>query len=226
MQRILQLMRNDILLNKKLMFLSTIGALLFLLVFPFQVSSSYSGYYLILYVGGLLVTSHAFSDLHDAQRNPLYVMLPCSNIEKVFSKWLLTSIIYAIATLAAYYLVSIIANIVISMVQHTPFTMLNLFDTYLWEMMGRYCLIQTLFFLGAVTFRRHSLIKTLFVLMTALFVFSVIAFTAGWITCLGCVFEPFIFNSIYTGLNLVFWLILPPLCLVVAYYKFTEYELR
>ncbi len=59
-------------------------------------------YMAILYLGGYLVTSRAFRALHDEAQRYAWVTAPGSQIEKFAAKLLLTSIGYALGSLAAY----------------------------------------------------------------------------------------------------------------------------
>src|SRR5579872_5309262 len=95
--RLFRLIGNDLSLHKKTILLSAIALLIFFSLFAFS-------YFFVLYVGGLTLTSMAFYDVHDKQKAHLFLMLPCSNLERWLSKWFLTSIGYIVGTLLVYWI--------------------------------------------------------------------------------------------------------------------------
>src|SRR5437870_5174244 len=103
-QRLLRLLTNDLRLQTKTILITAITVAVFLALLPFHVTGSPDAYFLILYIGGFIVTSMAFNELHDRNKAHYYLTLPCSNLERFLNKWLLTSIGYAIGTLLIYYL--------------------------------------------------------------------------------------------------------------------------
>ncbi len=103
------------------------------------------------------VTSRIFNGLHDPQRAHIFLMTPCSNFERFLSKWFLSSIGYAIGTLALFYLFSLIYASLSLFITKRPF---DIAHSALWIGIWKYIILQSIVLLGAMTFKQYALIKT------------------------------------------------------------------
>ena len=56
----------------------------------------------MLIVGGLICTSTIFADLHHPLQRFHYLTLPCSNLERFLSRYLLSAPLYYLYVLVAY----------------------------------------------------------------------------------------------------------------------------
>ena len=201
--RLYHLVLNDLKQHATMIFITAVSLLIFFSVLP---------YLFVLYVGGFMLTSVAFNDLHDRQRAHLVLMLPCSNLDRFISKWFLTSIGYAMGTLALYYLFLFLTKNI------------SEFSPGLWGSIGNYVILQSIVLLGAITFKKNALIKT------ALFVSIVFIFLTGLIMLNVWLFYPNYFDPIMDSISIKkymeFWILIAPFCLYVTYLKLTEYELN
>jgi hypothetical protein len=224
LKRLYNLMMISLKSHAKTISIAAAMILLFVLLFPLSDPHSYGLFFFILYVGGFGVTSTIFNDLHNPQQAHLFLMLPCSNLERFLNKWLLSSIGYAIGTLILCYLFSLLSATINLFHDIHP---LDLTDPDLWVDIGKYMILQSVVLLGAVIFKSHSLIKT------ALFIgcfFLVLSLFSLVVTTL--VFFPnhlaqgaaMILTSL-DGWHFAFWVVLAPICWYITYLRIAEYEL-
>ncbi|MCB0630033.1 MAG: hypothetical protein R2824_14535 [Saprospiraceae bacterium] len=113
----------------------------------------------VLLAGGFIFTSISFGELNSSNSRSFYLSLPATALEKVTGKWLLTALLFPLSWLLLY---QIFAWITYNSFQIQGYKMvkLSLIDPWLWLWIGIYILTQTIFFLGAVTMPKYSLIKT------------------------------------------------------------------
>ncbi len=122
-------------------------------------------YLVVLFAGGLLVTSRSFKDLHDPVQGTFWLLLPASLPEKTLSRILLTTIVFVAGSMLGYWVFSLLAegcNWLIFQRRH------DLFFPFAPEVLKgtlTYTALQAPFLLGAVTFRRHALSKTVLSLL-------------------------------------------------------------
>ena len=224
--RLRQLIINDLMCHKKIISVVILAFVLFNLLMPISMMSGFGEYTFLLYTVGLTISALAFNDLHNPLKSYQLLMLPCSNLERFLSKWLLTSIIYALGTLIIYYVCSLLKIGLTVFVLREFMPPLTLIQWPLWLSIGKYICLQSLFLLGAITFKKHPLIKTSIVttlLPVALFVF---AWCLSWLICPHCTHISDIMNTLLNGLITAFEIALAPVCWYVTYVKLTEYELR
>ncbi|QLH42093.1 MAG: hypothetical protein HWD59_04760 [Coxiellaceae bacterium] len=203
------------------------GALaILLLLFPQQVSGSFSMYFWILYIGGFMISSNAFSDLHTTDKAYFYLTLPCSNLERLLSKWLYTSIGYALSILIFYYLFVTLLSPINLLIFRREIVPLNIFDANLWINIGKYVILQSIVLLGAITFKRQILIKTALAFGSLLLILSIFTFIVTLLFCPHCNQEGFIFFSLLQDGHFIFWLVVAPICWYMTYLRLTEYELK
>lgn len=221
-QRLYHLILNDLSLNKKLIAIVAITLTIFCIVLPFSVTTSFTAYYLILFIGGFIVTGSSFNQMHSPLRAYQFLMLPCSNIERFLSKWLLTSIGYALGVLVVYYIISTLGVVFDTVVFEQQFSLLDITQFQLWHQIILYIVLQSFILLGAVYFKKYSLIKTAFVIGCLLLVFFVYTTLVTKIIALNYMQAWLMAHSIYS--TLLYFLSLTSL--YVAYLKVTEYELK
>lgn len=140
-------------------------------------------FYSILFIGGFIYTSNAYSELQQVQRSYSYLTLPVSTTERLGSAWLLSGILLPLFAMLAMTGVLLLANGILALLPGYSFGHLSLqalFSGSSMNAVGVYVVTQPIFLLGAAAFRKHHFIKTLL----ALFVFMVIlnAYTGllGW----------------------------------------------
>lgn len=225
-KRLFHLIANDLRVNAKIISIVAVTLILFFALLPYHDSTSPSTYFDILYVGGFIITSFAFSDLHDRNRSHIFLMLPSSNVEKLLNRWFLTSVGYAVAVLAGYYIFSQVSAFIYYVLFGIHSICLSLQQPELWYGIGQYLVMQSVVLLGAIVFRKYVLVKTalalgcLFLLLSAfsLLVTSIL-FVPGYFS------NGVIMEMLLKGVHIMVWFLLAPFCLYMTYLRLTEYEL-
>ncbi len=223
-------MKNDLMRLQE-----TVGYVYIVFVVGASVLASLGGYPVIslyqffLYTGGFILTNYAFSDLREVNKAYRYLTLPASNAEKFFSRWFLTSIVYALGFSLSIYCSYFLGNLLTKSISTPPF----------WHDFGllspaavghailTYLVLHSVAFLGCVYFRKYALLKTS---LTVMVVMSCLALLGALI-----VYYFFsendllhwvnLFKSIWSGSRYFFWGLLAPLCLFLAYVRFKTYEI-
>ncbi len=231
LRRLGLLIRNDVVTHSRMIIITfaTIFAvlLIFWLIFSPHIilpNNNPVAYAWILFAGGLWLTSYSFKELHHPQRSYHFLTLPASQLEKVFSRLLLTTLIYMAATLILYslfyFVVSVILFIKTGVFQWLFFPLQK--NVMRW--IGEYLVLQSIIFLGAVYFRKHAVIKT----VAWVVLFSIVLFL--YIIMLDYFFPIGIF-SLYNHvlflqniLHFAVYVLLPVYCWILAYIRFTESE--
>lgn len=223
LQRLSRLIVNDLKLHSKTMLITAITLAIFLSLFSM---GGFGVYYIILYLGGFILTSFAFNELHDYRRAHLFLTLPCSNLERFLTKWFLTSIGYAIGVLIIYYVFSLINIAVNSLFYHQVINPLNLLQENLWLSIGKYIILQSIILLGAIVFKKYALIKTALVIASILLILTLFSFSLTWMFCPDCIQSgEFILQNLLHGIYFTFWVIIAPICWYFAYLRLSKYEL-
>ncbi len=249
LNRFWHLVRNDLFANFRSLLVAggaSIGLLLFINFFSMlggEVLVLPVFYCLMLFIGGYIITSLAFNDLHDPQRSYVYLTLPASNVEKFFSKLLLTSVGYIVAAMVLYFLFSVVMSLMNLVIFGESYPLFNPFDKVVWICNGVYFVTQSVFLLGAAFFRKNALIKTLltiWLISTSVSIFAGIMFRItfwdffdGW----HFINENFIFSSIdldqqltdfFTGFGelmaFIFKWVMAPVLWFVTYMRLKETE--
>jgi hypothetical protein len=157
------------------------GALLILNLLSGSAGSSQTAHQtyfsMLLFWGGLIVTSLSFTEIHRAPQNYFYLTLPASPLEKYLSKLLLTTLGYMLVSLAGYFLVSVLALALKWVLFHTSAPLFNPFYPAIGQALLSYLIANAVFLFGALFFRKTHFIKTslsLIAFFFALFVFTAI----------------------------------------------------
>lgn len=226
-RRLLQLLTNDLRINQRPMLIAAATILVFWTLLTLVGNISPSLYIFVLYIGGFIVTSRAFRELHDPELAYHYLTLPCSNFERFLSKWLITSVGYAIALLALFYLFITLRMALDLTLFHRVVEPFNLVDLRLVTSIGTYVVLHSMVFLGAVLFKRHALLKTSFFFGCLTLILFM---TIGW---LGMHFFPYWDPNALHNLtplpkiaHFLFWIALAPFFWVVTYLRIAEYEIN
>jgi len=136
-------------------------------------------YSLIMSLGGMIFTSRAFLELRHPLSTQNYLLIPASFEEKFLARYLLTSVGYLVFSFLAYMLLQVISEGLNQLIlgRSNPMFFINSIDHL--QVMAIYLAFQSLFFAGAVYYRKFSLIKTwlsVMALFFILFVFSYLVF--------------------------------------------------
>ncbi len=118
-------------------------------------------YFGTLYVYGLIRTSHVFSELHNPQKGYAYLTLPVSTAEKLWGSWILSApvftLLFSIICIVLYFLACLTGG------RMDAFH--KIFDADNARGVGFFLIIQSVFFLGAVYFKKNNFMKTVAVLI-------------------------------------------------------------
>lgn len=252
-ERIFQLLKRDILsnFNSALIAFGAVAAVAYLISIITVYSSSASGqlYFILftnlLFAGGLITTSMVFKEIHRKETAQNYLLLPASNFEKFLSRLLISTIGFAAITLIGITAISYLSEGVNTLIFKRHNDLFNPFGKMVWILIAHYFVAQSVFFLGAVFFRKNNFIKTI----NAIFIFSIS------ITILGLFFGRIIYFDFFDGffsienpgfhiqwekislntnlltttvniLKILYWLLPAPLFWTIAYFRIKEVEVK
>ncbi|PRX54383.1 hypothetical protein [Flagellimonas meridianipacifica] len=183
---------------------------------------------------GVLYTYAICREFQNPKLNHTYLSLPVSTQERITAKWLNAYLLYTLGFSLLAITVGMFAMIVGTIIFRADFTITSLFSTNYWNVVFLYFFVQPIFLVGALSFTKNRIGKTLLVLGVLFIGFLIFNFI-----CFGLLNHDFgIFSGESTG-SLAFdkaskdfslfgrWfygLIFGPLMLLVAYYKIKEKE--
>ncbi len=190
----------------------------------------------LLYIPlGLLFTFSIFKEAHNKKVNHFYFLLPVSPQERIAASWLTTSIIYTFVFTVFAFLVGQLAISIGSVFPDTDFHIVPIFSEDHWLLIKFYFFIQPTFLLGAITFTKNRIGKTLLLVLLAVFTL----FMYNMILCFifsGGTFDVFTSDPMsseafslaendLSGIgSVLFSIVLGPMMLLAAYFKIIEKE--
>jgi hypothetical protein len=206
-------------------------------------------YLQVLFIGGYLVSSRAFREIHHPHKAYTYVLLPASSLEKFAERLLATSLVYVLGTLAAYLAVAGLSELLNRLLFGFSQPLFNPFGREMLLALAAYMITQSLFVLGSVWFRKTVFLKTLLVLFLLGIVTALIAYLAMALLLLPEYFDGLkpahnlelyfetmehqgwrgggvarVFRAAAVGARIFFWGLLAPLCWVLSYRRFRRIE--
>lgn len=200
----------------------------------------------LLFIGGFIVTSLAFREVYQNGRGYQYLTLPGSVLEKFASKLLLTSVGYALATLAVYSAAAAVSELINRAVFGFGHSLFNPFRRDVLTLALVYLVLQGVFLVGSVYFRKLAFVKT------SLFMMGVVV---GLAVVLGAVTGAILWDYRAPGTHeirltdelmrragmeqwfqsagvqacrvarVLFWAALAPACWLIGYLRLREIEL-
>ncbi|HET6450712.1 MAG TPA: hypothetical protein VFI08_05340 [Spirochaetia bacterium] len=136
----------------------------------------YEGFFgLLLFVGGCIVTSLAFREVWQPGGGIAYLSLPGSPLEKLAVKLLLTSVGYAVGSLAFTAGVGAASEALDRLVFGVGHGFFNPFSAEALQAAVRYLVVQAFFLLGSIWFRKLAFVKTVLWLLVAAVVLAILA---------------------------------------------------
>jgi hypothetical protein len=119
-------------------------------------------------IGGLVLTSYIFYEIHTPVRAYQLFTLPASTLEKFMAAWFVSSVLYTIGVMVSIFLLSLMTETIAAFrfENWSLFTLFNPFQTEQMESIGNYFFYQSIFLLGAVYFRKNNFLKTVLVIIT------------------------------------------------------------
>lgn len=197
---------------------------------------------LLLFTTGFVLTGQAFRELRDPHGAMAWMLLPAGTFEKWASRLFLTGVGYAVAFTIAWCLISALAQIVSRSLFSFACPWFSPFQPMVMFSIGLYTVLQSLFFVGAIYFRRLAFIKTTLFLMLlglALFVFILVGFkvilggdsmgfaSRGWLSPgreLALLWTDDVRTTLLWIWRIAFWGLLAPCCWAISYLRLKEFE--
>lgn len=224
--------KSDLVINSPKIFTFGLTALVALLLYSlitltnFQADNFHPNLFaLILFLGGLWLTSNSFADLHTAQKNQNFLLLPASNFEKLLGRLLLTTIGYIAGTVLIFYIVSLLDIVFTWFTFGKRSVIFQPLHQDIIHYLANYIILQSIFFLGAIYFKSNNFSKTnlclcclalgFFLITSGIFsIFLGTNFLDGW--------RISILHN--TKIQSFFTVILPPAAWLIAYLRLCESE--
>jgi hypothetical protein len=201
----------------------------------------------MLFVGGIVISSLSFREIHQNGQSILYLTLPGSTLEKFLSKLLVSSLGYAIGALIYYTAVSALGEGLNRLLFGAGHPFFNPFSRNVLLAAAAYLVIQSVFLAGSAFFRRLAFLKTALFLILFGIGLSVIVGLAmrflladlGWrggTLSLEPYFEQLrqsgsadavllpLAKGFLLSLKILFWGALAPVCWLLGYLRLAETE--
>jgi hypothetical protein len=186
------------------------------------------------FIGGYLLTSVSFSELNTPHKGYLYLMLPATAFEKLMSAWVISSVMYLVSGALIIWGINLLLLALSSIVGVQGVEVINMFSPEVLKPLGVYLVTQSIFFLGAIWFRKVHFLKTLLsmfgVLMMLMFFTGIMmmifffrqetGFTINSNNSVNFSGYPFV-NEL---MKYLFWICLAPFFITVAYFRLKERE--
>ncbi len=203
-RRFLLLFKKEILQGYKPM-LITIGAVIGAALFILLLSTRGEGYVQVqqglflplLWLGGLISTGMAFKEAHTAHQIHSWLMTPASRLEKFLQKLLMTTLFFILALIVTFFLATVLNSLVYLLVFKRAVPLFNPFQRWVWINIGHYLIVQSLFFLGAVWFRKYNFIKTVLTINILLTLLAIVTGVFAYLIFRGPVREAVAGNPSY-----------------------------
>lgn len=179
-KRIMQLARFKFSLHKKALMLTVLGyfALLFIIGFfiayanrnhPYNlynfVPFHYVGMLIMILLGGIVLASRAFQDMNTPEKAITQILIPASAFEKFLVPLISTSFIWVVFSFVSYHAFSLIFNCVWVCAFGYDFEVFNGLKVFnhpwVIEIVLAFFLAHSIFLLGAATFRKYPIVKTI-----------------------------------------------------------------
>jgi hypothetical protein len=138
-------------------------------------------YFPLLFIGGFIVTSMIFKELHFNGQSVFYLTLPGSSLEKFLSKLLVSSLGYAFGSLFFYTAVSSAAEGINRLIFGSWQPFFNPFTREVLLFVAVYLVTQAVFLVGSVYFRKLAFIKTNLYLWLFGIVLTIVVAVTAWI---------------------------------------------
>lgn len=189
--------------------------------------------FVILFVGGFIFSSNIFNELQSPVKSHFYLTLPARTEEKLIAAWLMSSVFFVIVSLLMFVLISVIISGVLVIFYNGSMLVFNPFTNNVLTTVGVYMVLQTIFLLGGVYFRKFNFLKTLltlfvvyqiFVIWAIIMVFLIIRPQGMMFGIEDSMFQGnfMLIESFTTTMSIIFWYVLGPFFLIVSYFRLKE----
>lgn len=196
---------------------------------PYGMESLPNFYQAVMFLSGFIFTSQIFIELNDPKKSYAYLTLPVSNIEKLLGSWFISGPFYAFVFTILILLIRIISGLITK----SGANVFDFFDDRYFKSLGTFLSLQSVFFLGAIWFRKNNFLKTI---LSVIIIFFLIGFFT--LVIFGLIFQgynmenmnlnkdqfmPILdFEFILSMLNIGVGVLLPIFLIVVSYFKLKE----
>jgi hypothetical protein len=200
----------------------------------------------LLFLGGYIVTSLSFKELHTNGQGMTYLSLPGSSFEKFLSKLLVSSVGYAAGSLLFHAAVAAAAEAINRLVFGYGHPFFNPFSRTILLALAVYLVTQGIFVVGSAYFRKMAFVKTSLYLVLFGIVVVVLVVVTGWLIFRDVAverhldLEPFFQRLRESGemqavleplgrkfclpVKIAFWALLAPVCWLIGYLRLRETE--
>ncbi|CAL7960454.1 conserved membrane hypothetical protein [Gammaproteobacteria bacterium] len=225
-------MKSDLVMNSSKIF--TFALTIFVVLFLYGLISldglradnfHTDAFALLLFFGGLWLTSRTFADLHNKERSQSFLLLPVSNLEKLLGRLLLTTIGYIVGVVLIFYIVSLLVAGFAWLALSETAVIFQPIHKNIIHYFVNYILLQSIFFLGSIYFKSNNFNKTILCLC---------GLTLGVFLVKGVIFSVFLGANFLNGwqvlmlygtkIQLIFTIMVPPCAWLVAYLRLCESE--
>ena len=189
----------------------------------------------MIFTGGYIITSMAYNEIHTPARSQFYLTLPATTLEKLFSHWIITSIVFVLLANILLMASLAVGSLLVNIGWGSPIEYYNPFTERNLQLMLIYVITQSMFFLGALYFRKNNFLKTtlsLIVISLAFNIFSVLVAYLLFGSQMSGVEDNFTnvgLETLFTETiprisKILFYGVLAPFCLLVSYFRLKERE--
>ena len=252
-RRLLHLLKRDVLNNitTTLIIFGAVTAVIYLISALTAYNRAPSGqlyfslFTNLLFIGGLIVTSMVFREMHRKETAQNYLLLPASNFEKFFSRLLISTVGFAAVTLVGLTIISYLSEGVNTLIFNRHNQIFNPFTKTVWMLMAHYFVAQSIYFLGAAYFRKHNFIKTIniiFLILISVSILGALFFRIIYFDIFDTFFgikdtslmiqwdkislAPKTIETLINIAKALYWLIPAPLFWTIAYFRIREAEVK
>ena len=192
-------------------------------------------YYIFLYIIGFKIASTAFYEIKRKNEKIAYLLLPSSMPEKYLCRLIMTTLLFFIKYTVAFYLGWLLSSVVNFWLFGLPLVFFNIYVPNFWNIIAVFVVLQSLFFLGGIYFRKFPIIKTvasiflISVVIVIIMFFSALFFKVTGAVMSGNLDVNYLTRSFivikywYIGL---FYAFIPIMCWLIGYFKFKETSIK
>lgn len=115
---------------------------------------------IMLFVGGVFITSFSFMELRDKLKSHFYLLTPSSNLEKFTANLLISLVAYILFMVVSYLAYSFIFNWIVFKLYGLQFSPLNVASEEFWIAINFFIFVHSIIFLGSIIFKKYPVIFT------------------------------------------------------------------